>query len=120
LTKQEKLPRVIDRLLSLYFGDFPLCSGPINGGKEGYYTQKCVKLLVHGGSLGCSQCDSCETILHFITRLCIIRIWYLFPLQAKYPWLIHSVRGVGTFCVFDRYSTETRNKLVLNLRNRGD
>ena len=85
-----------------------------------YYTQKCVKLLVHGGSLGCSQCDSCETIMYFITRLCIIRIAYLFPLQAKYPSLIHSVRGVGTFCAFDCYSTETRNKLVPNLRNRGD
>ena len=85
-----------------------------------YYTRKCVKLLVHGGSLGCSQCDSCETIMYFIRRLCIIRIAYLFPLQAKYPSLIHSVRGVGTFCAFDCYSTETRNKLVLNLRNRGD
>jgi len=85
-----------------------------------YYTQKCVKLLVHGGSLGCSQCDSCETIVYFIVRLCITRIWYLFPLQAKYPFLIHSVRGVGIFYAFDCYSTETRNKLVFNLRNRGD
>jgi len=36
LTKQEKLPRIIDRLLNFYFGDFPLCSGgPINKKKVG-------------------------------------------------------------------------------------
>jgi len=50
-----------------------------------YYTQQCVKLLVHGGSLGCSQCDSCETILHFITRLCITRICIYFLCRLSIP-----------------------------------
>ena len=45
-----------------------------------------------------------------------VRILFM---QKQHPNLIHSARGVGTFCAIDCYDAATRDKIVEMLRNRG-
>lgn len=40
-------------------------------------------------------------------------------LQARYPSLLHSARGAGTFCAVDCPDAATRDKLIGKLRNKG-
>jgi len=41
-------------------------------------------------------------------------------LEGYYPQLIHSARGLGTFSAISCHSTQVRDQLVCNLRNRGE
>ena len=41
------------------------------------------------------------------------------PMQALYPQLIHSARGVGTFCAISGHTVDIRDNLVSELRNNG-
>jgi len=51
-------------------------------------------------------------------RLKIIFVMYN-SLQELYPQLIHSVRGVGTFCAFSGRTVDIRDKVLLELKNNG-
>ena len=42
------------------------------------------------------------------------------PPQARYPSLLHSARGAGTFCAVDCPDAATRDKLIGKLRNKGE
>jgi 4-aminobutyrate aminotransferase/(S)-3-amino-2-methylpropionate transaminase len=37
----------------------------------------------------------------------------------QYPHMIGNARGLGTFCAFDAHDSQTRDKLVLKLKNLG-
>ena len=41
------------------------------------------------------------------------------PVQDLYPQLIHSARGVGTFCAISGRTADIRDNLVSALRNNG-
>ncbi|KAG8432899.1 hypothetical protein GDO86_017238 [Hymenochirus boettgeri] len=43
----------------------------------------------------------------------------LLDLQSRYPHLLSRARGRGTFCSFDTPNDATRNKLILQARNKG-
>ncbi|KAL5018148.1 hypothetical protein ScPMuIL_003870 [Solemya velum] len=43
----------------------------------------------------------------------------LLNLQREFPNMLSKARGIGTFCAIDFPSTEVRDKVVLNLKNRG-
>ncbi|XP_029431967.1 4-aminobutyrate aminotransferase, mitochondrial [Rhinatrema bivittatum] len=43
----------------------------------------------------------------------------LLDLQARYPHLMSRARGQGTFCSFDAPDDATRNKLIIQTRNKG-
>lgn len=40
-------------------------------------------------------------------------------LCKTYPDYVHSARGLGTYCAFDLYGTEMRDKVAIELRNAG-
>ena len=44
---------------------------------------------------------------------------YPSPPQGRYPSLLHSARGAGTFCAVDCPDAGTRDKLLSKLRNNG-
>ena len=45
------------------------------------------------------------------TQFCVI--------QGRYPSLIHSARGIGTFCAIDCKDSATRDKIIAALKNKG-
>ena len=49
---------------------------------------------------------------------CLISLSSL-SLQKRYPQLIHSVRGLGTFCAIDCPTPQARDTLLHKLRNKG-
>ena len=39
--------------------------------------------------------------------------------QVLYPWLLHSARGIGTYCAISSNTTEMRDKIVHAMRQKG-
>ena len=39
--------------------------------------------------------------------------------QVLYPWLVHSARGIGTYCAISSNTTEMRDKIVYAMRQKG-
>ena len=42
------------------------------------------------------------------------------PLQVRYPFLINSARGMGTFCSIDCCDVDTRNETIRRHRRKGN
>lgn len=40
-------------------------------------------------------------------------------MQGHYPGLLHSARGIGTYCAVSAKDTDTRNDLIVALRQKG-
>jgi len=60
-----------------------------------------------------------ESLLDYVVESGRTLLTGLKELENRYPSLLHSARGAGTFCAVDCYDLETREKLISNLRNRG-
>ena len=53
-----------------------------------------------------------------VHRMCCYDYVYIY-LQVLYPWLVHSARGIGTYCAISSNTTEMRDKIVYAMRQKG-
>ncbi|KAK1877835.1 4-aminobutyrate aminotransferase mitochondrial [Dissostichus eleginoides] len=60
-----------------------------------------------------------ENLLEEVTRSGKALMNGLFELQAQYPGMLSSARGVGTFCAIDICDDETRNRILNTARDKG-
>ncbi|MEQ2241133.1 hypothetical protein ILYODFUR_022260 [Ilyodon furcidens] len=60
-----------------------------------------------------------ENLLEEVTRSGKALLNGLYELQAQYPGLLSRARGQGTFCAIDLCDTATRDRLLLQARDKG-
>lgn len=58
-------------------------------------------------------------LLHLVSMVGSYLHQQLSELAIKYPTLISNVRGQGTYMAFDCVDVATRDKMLVDLRNRG-